>query len=91
MQSAAAPKPFHPSIIKDSLLAPAGERKLAWVKSYMPLMNSLFSDLSENKPLQDKTILCCLHLEAKTGYLLQTLQAAGARVRLRAPSERETV
>ena len=80
MQSAVAPKAFHPSIIKDSLLAPAGERKLAWVKSYMPLMNSLFSDLSENKPLQDKTILCCLHLEAKTGYLLQTLQAAGARV-----------
>ena len=30
--------------------------------------------------MEGKTIACCLHLEAKTGYLLQTLQAAGARV-----------
>ena len=34
----------------------------------------------QTRPLAGQTILCCLHLEAKTGYLLQTLQTAGARV-----------
>jgi adenosylhomocysteinase len=68
------------SIIKDISLAPSGHDKLAWVSTHMPVLNILRAEFEENQPLADKTIVCCLHLEAKTGYLLQTLQAAGARV-----------
>lgn len=68
------------SLIKDISLAPSGYNKLEWVKNHMPVLNSLKAEFQANRPLAGKTIACCLHLEAKTGYLLQTLQAAGAEV-----------
>ena len=68
------------SIIKDLSLAPYGYKKLEWVQQYMPVLNILREDFEKTLPLKNKTIACCLHLEAKTGYLLQTLQAAGADV-----------
>ncbi len=68
------------SIIKDISLSAAGYNKLEWVKNHMPVLNKLRQEFEHSRPLQGKTIACCLHLEAKTGYLLQTLQAAGARV-----------
>ena len=68
------------SIIKDPALAPSGYRKIEWVSQNMPVLNILKAEFEETKPLAGKTIACCLHLEAKTGYLLQTLQAAGADV-----------
>ncbi len=68
------------SIIKDRTLAPYGYKKLEWVKNNMPVLNILKHEFEQTKPLQNKTIACCLHLEAKTGYLLQTLKAAGASV-----------
>ncbi|MGI5912600.1 MAG: adenosylhomocysteinase [Syntrophomonadaceae bacterium] len=68
------------SVIKDISLAPYGYKKLEWVKQFMPVLNILRKEFEETKPLLNKTIACCLHLEAKTGYLLQTLRAAGANV-----------
>lgn len=68
------------SIIKDLSLAPFGHNKLEWVKQNMPILNMLKEEFENDKPLAGKTIACCLHLEAKTGYLLQTLKAAGANV-----------
>lgn len=70
----------HISIIKDLALAPSGYNKLEWVKNHMPVLNMLKEEFEKNQPLNGKTIACCLHLEAKTGYLLQTLKAAGAKV-----------
>lgn len=68
------------SVIKDISLAPSGHRKLEWVSQNMPVLNMLKEEFSRTRPLENMTIACCLHLEAKTGYLLQTLQAAGANV-----------
>lgn len=68
------------SIIKDIGLAPSGYNKLEWVSRHMPVLNMLRTEFQQSRPLEGKTIVCCLHLEAKTGYLLQTLMAAGARV-----------
>ncbi len=68
------------SIIKDIALAPDGQKKLEWVSQFMPVLNSLRQDFIKNQPLKDLTIACCLHLEAKTGYLLKSLKDAGARV-----------
>lgn len=72
--------PPRQSIIKDPALADYGHRKLEWVSQNMPVLNILKKEFEKTKPLEGKTIACCLHLEAKTGYLLQTLQAAGADV-----------
>ncbi len=68
------------SIIKDIALASNGHKKLQWVSQNMPVLNFLREEFIVSKPLANKTIACCLHLEAKTGYLLQTLKAAGANV-----------
>ena len=73
-------KDLKPSIIKDASLAASGQQKLDWVKQNMPVLNMLRQEFEKSKPLADLTVACCLHLEAKTGYLLQTLKAAGARV-----------
>ncbi|SHH00546.1 adenosylhomocysteinase [Thermosyntropha lipolytica DSM 11003] len=73
-------KEIRPSIIKNPDLAPEGYKKLAWVSQRMPVLNILREEFIKEKPLSGKRIACCLHLEAKTGYLLQTLQAAGAEV-----------
>ncbi len=74
------PTVLEKAIIKDISLAAEGHRKLEWVKARMPVINELYRRFEREQPLQGKTVSCCLHLEAKTGYLLQTLQAAGARV-----------
>ncbi|HZK42739.1 MAG TPA: adenosylhomocysteinase [Syntrophomonadaceae bacterium] len=68
------------SIVKDLSLAVSGHKKLEWVSQNMPVLNYLKKEFEINKPLKDMTIACCLHLEAKTGYLLQTLKVAGANV-----------
>ncbi len=68
------------SIVKDLALAPSGRNKIEWVSNNMPVLNMLKEEFTGNQPLAGKTLVCCLHLEAKTGYLLQTLQAAGAEV-----------
>lgn len=80
MNLSANKAPVRASIIKDPALAPQGYNKLEWVRNNMPVLNMLRQELEQSKPLKGKTILCCLHLEAKTGYLLQTLMAAGADV-----------
>lgn len=68
------------SIIKDLSLAPSGYDRLEWVKNNMPVLTALKNELQKTRPLAGKRVACCLHLEAKTGYLLLTLQAAGAQV-----------
>lgn len=68
------------SVVRDLQLASSGHHKLEWVRKYMPVMNILKKEFEANLPFAGLTIACCLHLEAKTGYLLQTLQAGGARV-----------
>lgn len=73
-------KEIRPSIIKNPDLAPEGYKKLEWVSQNMPVLNILREEFVKEKPLSGKRVACCLHLEAKTGYLLQTLQAAGAEV-----------
>lgn len=80
MSSVADNKTHRESIIKDHSLAPSGYNKLEWVKQNMPVLNILKDEFERDKPLAGKTIACCLHLEAKTGYLLLTLKAAGATV-----------
>ncbi len=68
------------SQIKDITLAPSGKDKIAWVASYMPILNSIKADFERTRPFAGKTIAMSIHLEAKTAYLAKVLRAGGAEV-----------
>jgi len=71
--------------IKDIGLAAAGERKIAWVRDRMPLLQALekkYADApAKDKPLNDVRLSLSIHMEAKTAYLCRVLTWAGASVR----------
>jgi adenosylhomocysteinase len=68
------------SNIKDINLAKIGREKIEWVKSYMPVLNLIEKDFSQDKPFAGKKISMSIHLEAKTAYLAHVLRAGGAEV-----------
>jgi adenosylhomocysteinase len=70
----------HMSRIKDSALAPHGNQKLAWVREHMPVLQEIGLQFQREKPFEGKIVSICLHLEAKTGYMAQIFQQAGAEV-----------
>ena len=53
---------------------------LAWTRDYTPILRSLTAEYGESKPLDGDTVALASHLETKTGVLVETLRAAGARV-----------
>ncbi len=68
------------SQIKDIQLAPSGADKIAWVASYMPILNSVKEEFERTKPFRGMKISMSIHLEAKTAYLAKILRAGGAEV-----------
>ncbi|MBQ9774235.1 MAG: adenosylhomocysteinase [Clostridia bacterium] len=68
------------SQIKDLTLAPSGADKIAWVQSYMPILNSIKEEFERTQPFQGMRIAMSIHLEAKTAYLAKVLRAGGAQV-----------
>ncbi len=68
------------SHVKDLSLAPAGKKKINWVKEKMTVLNKIKEEYKEDQPLKGKTISICLHLEAKTAYMAVTLSELGADV-----------
>ena len=68
------------SQIKDIKLAPSGADKIAWVASYMPILNSVKEEFERTKPFAELKISMSIHLEAKTAYLAKVLRAGGAEV-----------
>ena len=68
------------SQIRDINLAPSGADKIAWVASYMPILNSIKEEFERTKPFAGMKISMSIHLEAKTAYLAKVLRAGGAEV-----------
>ena len=66
------------SHIKDPLLWESGELKLSWVRSHMPLLDSIRQDFKSTQPFTGLKIALSVHLEAKTAYLCEVLAAGGA-------------
>ena len=58
----------------------SGEKKIEWAASHMPVLSSVLSRMSEEKPFAGCSVSCCLHLEAKTAFMAYVLKEAGARV-----------
>ncbi len=68
------------SDIADINLAKSGTDKINWVRSYMPVLNSIRGDFEKTKPFAGLKIAMSIHLEAKTAYLAHVLRAGGAEV-----------
>ncbi len=78
------------SMIRDINLADQGQTKLNWVRKHMPILNKLEDEFMANKPFKGYKVAICLHLEAKTGYLAQLIQAGGAEVAVTASNPLST-
>ena len=68
------------SIVKDMKLAGAGEKELDWARDNMPMLESIKKRFEKEKPFVKLSIGVCLHLEKKTGILLEILKAGGAEL-----------
>ena len=70
------------SIIRDPSLAPAGQQKIDWVRSFMPALAQIEARFAREKPFAGLRIAVSVHLEAKTANLGLVLKAGGAQVYL---------
>jgi adenosylhomocysteinase len=68
--------------IKDPRLAKQGKLRVAWAKQSMPVLDRIKARFEKEKPLKGIRLGACLHVTTETAALMQTLKAAGARVRL---------
>ncbi|MFW6448143.1 MAG: adenosylhomocysteinase [Halobacteriota archaeon] len=63
-------------------LATEGRRKLAWARGYMPILAELRRRFREDRPLAGESVAMAMHVEAKTGILVELLRDGGAEVAL---------
>jgi adenosylhomocysteinase len=68
------------SRIKDAKLSKEGREELEWARENMPLLANIGKRFEKEKPFKGITIGVCLHLEKKTGVLLETLKKGGASI-----------
>ena len=64
----------------DMELAKRGRYKIEWAWQFMPVLQSLLARYQDEQPFKGHSIGACLHLEAKTACLLETLRKLGATV-----------
>ncbi len=68
--------------IKDKSLAGQGALRMEWASRSMPVLSIILERFEREKPLEGVRIAACLHVTTETGYLMKTLVAGGAEVRL---------
>jgi adenosylhomocysteinase len=68
------------SQVKDLKLAPSGKMKMAWAREHMPVLARITKRLVSEKAFKGYKIGTCLHLEAKTAVLAESIHLAGAEV-----------
>ena len=68
--------------IKDKNLADKGKLRIEWAAKSMPVLRSIRERFVKEQPLAGKKLAACLHVTTETAYLVQTLKAGGAEVRL---------
>ncbi len=66
--------------VADPSLAEAGQRRIAWAESRMPVMMELRRRYENERPLEGQRIAGCLHVTKETAVLVRTLIAGGAEV-----------
>src|SRR4051794_36744528 len=70
------------SDIADPSLAQAGEGRIAWAETQMPVLRQIRERFAREKPLKGVRIAASLHVTAETANLVRTLTAGGASVAL---------
>lgn len=68
------------SEIRDSKLAPSGNRKIDWVIDNMPVLGSIDRDFKKTKPFKGLKVAMSIHMEAKTARLACVFRDGGADV-----------
>jgi adenosylhomocysteinase len=68
------------SQVKDIKLAPSGKIKMEWAREHMPVLAQITKRLVSHKAFKGYKIGACLHLEAKTAVLAESIHQAGAEV-----------
>ncbi|MGC8719437.1 MAG: adenosylhomocysteinase [Thermodesulforhabdaceae bacterium] len=68
--------------VKDLSLAEKGQLRIEWAARSMPVLRSIKERFEREKPLKGIRIAACLHVTTETAFLMQTLKAGGASIRL---------
>jgi adenosylhomocysteinase len=68
--------------VKDEGLAEKGKLRIEWAAQSMPVLRSILEQFASQKPLAGIRMAACLHVTTETAFLVQTLKAGGAEVRL---------
>jgi adenosylhomocysteinase len=58
----------------------SGDRKLDWAREHMPILAALRDRFEAERPLDGQRVGMAMHVEAKTGVLVELLAAGGATV-----------
>ena len=66
--------------VKDLSLAKAGNLRIEWAESRMPVLMALMEKYIKTKPFKGYKIAGCLHVTKETAVLVKTFAAAGAQV-----------
>ncbi|MGQ4914670.1 MAG: adenosylhomocysteinase [Candidatus Asgardarchaeia archaeon] len=67
-------------MVKDISLAEQGEKKLDWARQWMNVLAAIRERFEKEKPFKGIRIAMAVHLEKKTGVLVETLLSGGAEV-----------
>ena len=68
--------------VADLGLAGAGQTRIEWADTEMPVLAQIRERFEREKPLEGITLGCCLHVTTETANLVRTLIAGGADVGL---------
>ena len=74
--------PTPPQNVADPGLASAGEARIEWADSQMPVLAAIRSRFGRERPLEGVRIAVSLHVTAETANLVRTLIAGGAQTGL---------
>lgn len=64
--------------VRDLSLAAKGRLRIEWAGQSMPVLASISSRFSREKPLKGKKVAACLHVTTETANLMLALKAGGA-------------
>ena len=68
--------------VADLSLADAGQARIEWADTQMPVLAQIRERFEREKPLEGITLGACLHVTTETANLVRTLMAGGADVGL---------
>jgi adenosylhomocysteinase len=68
--------------VADLSLAEAGQARIEWADTQMPVLRQIRERFEKERPLQGITLGACLHVTTETANLVRTLMAGGADVGL---------